>query len=282
MSKKKGSKSIKNYVRKYLENRKNDLLGKKVIDLPAGNGITSKIVKDLGGIPYAIDLFPEYFKYSDIDCIQADVMEGIPFDDKFADFVICQEGIEHFTDQYKVLKEFNRVLKFNGELIITTPNYSGLKAKLSHFLTESERVNHILPPNELDSIWMSKEGGDSDIYFGHIFLIGIQKLRVLAKLAGFRIKDIQFTKIKATSFWLLLLFYPLIYLTSWITYKKSLKKHSSLDYESKKSTYCEIFKLNTNWRLLVDGHIFVIFEKEKAIQEVVDSLQNVHKEFGET
>mgnify|MGYP001428065201 CR=1 FL=1 len=72
-----------------------------------------------------------------------------------------------------LLKEFNRVLKKGGGLIITTPNYSNMRAKMSYLLSESERFNSILAPNELDSIWMSKQDITNEVYYGHIFLIGI-------------------------------------------------------------------------------------------------------------
>lgn len=275
-------KSIKYHVRKYLEKHQDRFKGKKVIDLPAGNGITSKILKDLGAEPYPFDLFPEYFKYEDMHCQRADVMQEIPLDNHFADVVICQEGIEHFSDQYKVLKEFSRVLKKNGSLIITTPNYSNLRARMSYFLSESERFNAIMPPNELDSIWMSKQDIHAEIYFGHIFLIGIQKLRVLAKLTGFRIKHIQYTRKKSTSLLMLPFAYPFIYLSNWINYRKNMRKNKQVDWATKKEIYGELFRLNTNWRLLVDGHLFVEFEKEYDAQEVNQFLQSQHDSFGLT
>ncbi len=114
-------KSIKYHVKHYFIKNKERIAGKKVIDLPAGNGTASKIIKDLGGIPLAFDLFPEYFNVEGINCERTNVLDKIPLENEAGDFIICQEGIEHFSDQFKVLKEFNRVLKLNGSLIITTP-----------------------------------------------------------------------------------------------------------------------------------------------------------------
>ena len=37
----------------------------------------------------------------------------VAINDKSVDAIICQEGIEHFSDQYEALKEFKRVLKDN-------------------------------------------------------------------------------------------------------------------------------------------------------------------------
>lgn len=275
-------KSIKYHVKRYLTKNKDRISAKTVVDIPAGNGITSKIIKDLGGIPIAYDLFPEYFKMEGIVCERANVLDKIPLKKNTVDFVLCQEGIEHFSDQFKALQEFNRILKLKGSLIITTPNYSNLRARLSYFLSESERFNSIMPPNEIDSIWMSNKEITSEIYFGHVFLIGIQKLRVLAKLSGFKIKHIQFTRLKTTSLFILPFAYPFIFLSSYITYLKNINKNKGYDKTFQKRVYKEIFRLNINPKILVDGHLFIEFEKEKNTDEVLDGLKSVHKEFGTT
>jgi len=192
-------KSIKYYIKRFLLNNTERFSGKIIIDFPAGNGITSRIIKEIGASPIPFDLFPEYFKVAGIECKRANIASGIPLEDSFADALICQEGIEHFADQLNAIKEFNRLIKPHGILLITTPNYSNLRAKLSYLLSESERFNSIMPPNELDSVWMSKDEISTEPYYGHIFLIGILKLRILAKLAGFKIREIHFTRIKPTS-----------------------------------------------------------------------------------
>jgi SAM-dependent methyltransferase len=275
-------KSIKYHVKKYLIKNKNRINGRLVVDIPAGNGVTSKILKDLGATPVAFDLFPEYFTYKDIVCNRANVLDRIPIDDKSADFVICQEGIEHFTDQFKSLKEFNRVLKINGNLIITTPNYSNLRARLSYFLSESERFHSIMPPNEIDSIWMNNQESSSEIYFGHVFLIGIQKLRVLAKLAGFKIKHIQFTRLKTTSLFIFIFIYPFILLSNLFTYIKNVNKNKGYVSSYQKNIYKEIFLLSINPKILLDGHLFVEFEKITDYDKVMNEIKGVHKNFDTT
>lgn len=274
--------SIKYYVKRYLLNLTDFYKGKIVVDFPAGNGVTSNILKNIGANPIPIDLFTEYFDVKGLECIRANIRKGLPLADKSADALICQEGIEHFSDQYQALKEFNRVLKLNGTLLITTPNYSNLRARLSYLLSESERFNSIMPPNELDSIWMTRSEITDEIYFGHIFLIGIQKLRVLAKLTGFRIKKCHFTKTKTTSLLLLPLFYPFILLSNWITYRKNLRKNKDYDMDTKKAVYDEIFRLSIDPKILIGGHLMVEFEKEQESDNVAQGLRSNHKEFGLT
>lgn len=261
-----------------MQNR-NRFKGKTIVDLPAGNGVTSKIIQEIGATPLPFDLFPEYFTLQNVKCQRANVLEGIPLESSSSDAVICQEGIEHFTDQFQVMKEFNRILKKNGSLIITTPNYSNLRARMSYFLSESERFHTLMPPNEIDSVWMSDKKITGEIYFGHVFLVGVQKLRVLAKLSGFNIKHIQFTRTGSTSLVIFIFTYPLIFLSNCISYLKNIRKKKGYDSGFQKRVYKEIFKLNINPKILLDTHLFVEFTKEKNSDEVLDELKSVHENF---
>lgn len=267
-------KSIKFHVKKFFRERTDRFQGKVIVDFPAGNGVTSKIIQDLGGIPLPFDLFPEYFRVKGLTCVRANIQEGIPLANDAADGLICQEGIEHFPDQLHALREFNRVIKLEGMLLITTPNYSNLRAKVSYLLSESERFLSLMPPNEVDSIWMADKEKSNEIYYGHIFLIGIQKLRVLAKLSGFRIRQIHFTRLKSTSVLLFPFLYPFILMFNWMTYRRQLRRAPD-----KRAVYDELYQLSINPRILVSGHLMVEFEKESEVREVVKNLKGRHTDF---
>jgi ubiquinone/menaquinone biosynthesis C-methylase UbiE len=272
--------SIKFYVKRFIVHNKEKIKGKKIIDFPAGNGVTSRIIKEVGGKPYPFDLFPEYFNVEGIDCKRASVSKGLPISENVADMIICQEGIEHFSDQLQAFKEFSRVLKKGGTLLVTTPNYSNLRSKLSYLISESERFGSYMPPNELDSIWMSDQ--EDEIYFGHIFLIGIQKLRLFARLSGFKIKKIYATKTKSTSVLLFPLFYPFIYFFNWMTYQKNLRKNKLYSKEIKKSVYKEVFRLSIDPKILTGSHLMIEFEKQQEASDVTKELKSQHNDFGLT
>jgi SAM-dependent methyltransferase len=271
--------SIKYHVKLFIQQNHEKFKNKVVIDAPAGAGVTSRILKEVGANVRAYDLFPEYFKVDGLTCERANIMEGIPAPDNFGDVLICQEGIEHFSDQYRVFQEFNRVIKQGGSLLITTPNYSNLQSRLSHFLFETEYFLKRMPANEADSVWMANPSLSKEIYLGHIFLIGILKLRLLAKLSGFKIKRIVFTYPKTTSLVLLPFAYPFIWLASWWTYRKSIRKPSSAPMALRQQVYREITKLNTSARILVDKYLFVEFEKEAELEIVRTTLHSQHRTF---
>ncbi len=275
-------KSIKYYVKRFFLRESSRFSNKTVVDFPAGNGVTSKLLKSIGANPLAFDLFPEYFNVEGLTCQRADINTGIPIADESVDAVMSQEGIEHFENQLLVLSEFNRILKVGGSLIITTPNYSNLIGRLSFLLSENERFNKGMAPNELDDIWMSNKELSDGIYYGHIFLIGLQKLRTLAKLSGFSIRSVEKTKTKTTALILLPLLYPFIFLSSTISYRKTLKKNKATMTASKKAAYYEIYKLSINIRSLLNSHIFIEFVKDHNTDKIHDYLSNQHKSFGTT
>jgi SAM-dependent methyltransferase len=272
-------KSIKFYVNRYLRAKKDELKGKIILDVPAGNGATCEILHEIGAKVEAYDLFPEYFMLKDLNCVRANINEGLPVKDAYADAVICQEGIEHFSDQSLTFREFNRVLKMGGKVIMTTPSYSNLKARYSYMLMESEFFNKMMPPNEIDSIWMADSSVSKEVYHGHIFLLGIQKLRVLARLNGFKIVEIPFVRWSKTSMLLFPFFYPFIFASSYLAYFKAMRKNPQISTENKRKVYQEQLKLAINPLILLDEHIFVVFEKDTKMEEVYANLQNLNKPF---
>jgi ubiquinone/menaquinone biosynthesis C-methylase UbiE len=271
--------SPKYHVKRFFEKRKIDLKNKIVIDIPAGNGVTAEMLLNFGAQVKAFDLFPEYFMLDGVSCNFADAMKEIPLESRHADWLVCQEGIEHFSDQLKALKEFNRVLKKDGHLIVTTPSYSSLSAKLSYLLFESE-TNRSMPPNEINDIWMSSKN-NNEIYYGHIFLIGLQKLRTLAKLSGFKIEEIQYVRISKGSLLLLPFLYPLILINSCFVYLRNIKKNSEISMETKKKVYLEQLKINIGIKNLINRHTLIHFKKESELSDLDFRNESIVKPFNE-
>lgn len=271
-------KSPKYYVKRYLDSIKHELRNQTVIDIPAGNGVTSEILQELGAHVAPFDLFPEYFMLKGIECRRADIAHGIPVADKFADTLICQEGLEHFSDQLNAFREFNRVLKRGGKLLITTPSYSSLSSRFSYLLFESETAKQ-MPPNEIDDIWMSDKSISRDIYHGHVFLIGLQKLRILARLSGFKISQIKYLRLSRGSLFLFPFFFPLILLSSYIRYYRCLRKHKEIPAAHKIEVYWEQLQININPKNLLNHHTFIVFEKEKDAADVDFRQESIVKPF---
>ncbi len=269
-------KSPKFYVKNYLEKNKDEIKGKCIVDFPAGNGVTSELLIQMEANVLAFDLFPQYFLLDQIKCKQANIDTGIPLENETADMVICQEGIEHFSNPLKALQEFNRILKKNGKLLITTPSYSNLAAKFSYLFFESETLKQ-MPPNEWDDVWMSDK---KNFYFGHLFLIGLQKLRTLSSISGFEIKEARYMRLSKSSLFVFPFFYPLILLNTYLVYfkkKLNLKNHPKKDYIL--SIYREQLLLNILPKHLLNKHIFLILKKKYNLSEVYLGNEENYKPF---
>jgi len=207
-----------------------------------------------------------------LECRACDLMETLPVADASADLVICQEGIEHLPDQLHAFREFNRVLKPGGVVLIMTPNFSSLRCRWSHFLTESELYNR-LPPNELDTLWHSEAGRQ---YFGHAFLIGIQRLRTLAFVSGFDLTKVLPSRASLGSL-VLGVFYPLIAATTAYAYWRNMRKNAQIPLDMRRRTYGEVARLNLHPSILFGKQIFVEFRKREPWDQVTLRDRNTRK-----
>jgi len=268
-----GSSNIKHFVAAHLRGRA-DLAGSTAVDIPAGAGQMSALLRELGAQVEAYDLFPEFFQAQGLECRPADLTQALPIADGHADLVLCQEGIEHLPDQLAALKELNRILKPGGTLLLTTPNISHLRAKLSQFLVESELYNR-LPPNEIDSIWFAGPRPEP-LYFGHIFLVGAQRLRILARLAGLTLQRVHTVKASGSSL-LLGIFWPLVALANLYAYAASVRRHRHLDSAWVRGVYREVLQLNLNPNVLFGKHLFIEFRKESSPAEATARFHMNHK-----
>ncbi len=258
------------YVRRCIEGFP-DLRGKTVIDVPCGAGRASEAFSNKGAKVIAFDLFPEFMKAPGIEAIHADMSERLPVDDGCADYVVCQEGIEHVPDQVALLAEFNRVLKVGGVLLLTTPSISHVRARLAQFLFETDSMRR-MPPTELDSVWFAADDAER-IYYGHLFQLGVHKLTALVSISGFAVQEHVQTKFGVTSTVLGVLLYPLFAVATLATYRRCLRKGYEIPAEVCRPTWWEHVKLNLSPRTLFCKHNVWLLRKDYSIAEKRSRLQ---------
>ena len=265
-----GSKDIKVILPALLRRRRADFVGKKVLDVPAGNGDTAQLLHELGADVTASDLYPEFFRYPGIACVKANLNGALPFADASFDFVICQEGIEHMPNQLHLFQELNRVLRPGGRAIVTTPNYSNLRTRLSYLLLESETYRH-MAPNEADSVWAADHARAIDeVYLGHIFFANITRQRVLAALSGLRIVEVHPSRVNYTSLVLWPFWYPWLRLLGWLARRRGLRRGQPAP--QRPEAYAELAQLNQSLNVLTGGHLIVEYEKRQEATEAVAAL----------
>jgi SAM-dependent methyltransferase len=176
-----------------------------------------------------------------------------PIESHSADIIICCETVEHLPNQFHLFQEIARVLKPGGVFILTTPNSSSLRSRLSQFMLESEHYG-APAPNELNAF--TKWENSQDGYFSKLFISGVLRLRTLAALNNLILKQIHPTKRSSTSYLLLILWFPALYYFN----HKAMTKQIKNDPANEK-TYRTIFKLNTSLNVLLGKHLIMEFQK---------------------
>lgn len=149
-----------------------------LLDIPAGNGPIAREARALGYRVYGLDLFPS----AGLQGVQADACAPLPFQDASFDTLVSMEGIEHFENQTRFLRECARVLRPGGRLILSTPNVMHLSSRVSGFLT-GQRVMKQGLINEHSTLRGMVDGRP---YHGHAFLIDVIRLRYLLCVAGLK------------------------------------------------------------------------------------------------
>ena len=276
-----GSKDVKVLLAALLRRKQPDFAGKDVLDVPAGNGDTAQLLLELGARVTASDLYPEFFRYPAIACVQANLNGALPFAAASFDWVICQVGIEHMPNQLHLFQELNRVLRPGGRALVTTPNYSNLRTRLSYLLLESEKYV-LMAPNEADSVWAADQAADiHGVYLGHIFFANVAKQRVLAALSGLRIAAVHPSRVNYTSLALLPLYYPWLRLAGWWARRRGLRRAGPSPQRA--AAYAELAQLNRSLNVLTGGHLIIEYQKRAETGEAVAALTGkLHLETART
>lgn len=98
-----------------------------ILEIGCLSGKILSILKKDGWKCYGMDIIDEPKNFDkEINFVKHNVEDSLPFEDSFFDVIYAGEVIEHLYDTDKFLKEVNRILKFNGHFIITTPNIASL------------------------------------------------------------------------------------------------------------------------------------------------------------
>jgi 2-polyprenyl-3-methyl-5-hydroxy-6-metoxy-1,4-benzoquinol methylase len=143
--------------------------GADVLEFGAGTGSLLKMLRGTGftGRVTAADILPRPADLaSDIAWIETDLNERLPIGDHSFDAIISTEVIEHLENPRATFRDFGRLLRPGGLLILTTPNQESLRSLLSllvrgHYVDflDSSYPAHITPLVRLDLVRLCTEAG---------------------------------------------------------------------------------------------------------------------------
>lgn len=174
----------------------------RLLDVPAGEGALAIRLVGLGFDVSCCDLYPQIFKLDGVENRQGNLDGTLPYDDDSFDYIVCVEGLEHIENPANAIREFARLLKSGGELIISVPNIMNIEERLkwlfsgytSHFKPLSAEARESIA----DVLARADFGGMDEVAF-HVNPIGYSEVRFLLEKNRFAIESLFLDKRKGNS-----------------------------------------------------------------------------------
>jgi SAM-dependent methyltransferase len=118
-----------------------EIIGKeqrgRVLDVPAGTGALSLKLKEMGFDVYCCDINEDHFEIKGLPFKKGDMNKRFPYDGESFDYIVCLEGIEHTENPFNAIREFGRLLRTEGKLILSFPNYLNIEKRIKFLITGS-------------------------------------------------------------------------------------------------------------------------------------------------
>lgn len=115
-------------IRKYMLDK--DYSKKTLVDIATGSGYIAVEMAKMGMNVIATDLSPQslenlakfkkQFKLKNLKLIECKA-EKIPLNDRIADYIVANAILEHIPKEKQTIKEWKRILKPKGKMLITVP-----------------------------------------------------------------------------------------------------------------------------------------------------------------
>lgn len=185
----------------------------RVLDVPAGRGAMAAWLRERGFEVVACDLYPELFQGGGIEIRRGDLNSQLPFADREFDYVVCIEGLEHTENPPQAVREFARVLRAGGMVIVTVPNILNIEERVKNLL--HGYTSHFKPISQAHLARRRTEFedcrqqfGELDAVFLHVHPLAYPELRFLLEYNGFDDVRVYRDKPKPR----LWLYFPLVWL----------------------------------------------------------------------
>ena len=112
----------------------------------------------------------------------------LPYEDEFFDNIVCIEGLEHIENPANAIREFARMLKKDGSLIVSVPNIMNIEERLKWLFYGYTSHFKPLSAEALTDIRESIKDGYAgmDEVALHVNPIGYSEIRFLLEKSGFQ------------------------------------------------------------------------------------------------
>jgi ubiquinone/menaquinone biosynthesis C-methylase UbiE len=177
-----------------------------LLDVPAGEGALAARLLKAGFEVNCCDLYPEIFRLSKVSIRQGDLNGELPFDNRSFDYVTCLEGLEHIENPQQAIREFARVLRPGGTIIVSVPNILNIEERLKWLLYGY--TSHFKPMTRAHVERLRAEYDNREEIAAHVNPISYSELRYVLEKYGFQIARVYRDKPKSNAW----LYWPVVLL----------------------------------------------------------------------
>jgi SAM-dependent methyltransferase len=175
-----------------------------LLDVPAGEGALAARLLRAGFAVRCCDLYPQIFRLPGVEIKGGDLSATLPYPDESFDFITCVEGLEHIENPQQAVREFARLLRAGGQLVVTVPNILNIEERIKWLL--HGYTSHFKPISREALARVRAAHGALEEMALHINPISYAELRYTLEKYGFEIAAIHRDKPKSH----LWLYWPLV------------------------------------------------------------------------
>ena len=155
----------------------------RVLDVPTGTGVLAGRLKRMGFEIACCDINATYFSIPDLSIDLGDLNQRLPYADSAFDYVICLDGIEHTENPYNTIREFRRMLRKGGKLVLSIPNFLNIERRVRYFFTGG--LSKIPSHETIEKVW------NGDLSMAHLSPLGYPLLKFVLEHYGFRVLQLE-------------------------------------------------------------------------------------------
>jgi SAM-dependent methyltransferase len=176
----------------------------RILDCPAGEGALVERLLAAGFDVQACDLYDELFRLDDVEIKKGDLSGTLPYANHSFDYITSLDGLEHIDSPPQAFREYRRLLKPNGHLVISVPNIMNVEERLKWLLFGY--TSHFKPLSDKFKAQIHYDTAGKNEIAVHANPIGYNELRYYLELNGFEIQGVYRDREKANQW----MYFPII------------------------------------------------------------------------
>jgi len=176
----------------------------RILDCPAGEGALAEALLGAGFDVRCCDLYSELFRLDGVEIKRGDLSGTLPYESNSFDYITSLDGLEHIDSPPQAFREYQRLLKPGGHLIISVPNIMNIEERLKWLLYGY--TSHFKPLSDQSKAKIHYDCAGKDEIAVHANPIGYNELRYYLEKNEFVIQGVYRDRKKANQW----MYWPLV------------------------------------------------------------------------